>query len=163
MAITAEGTQHTVQIIYIFYPIPVALHLFFHSSKTVYSWNTPSKDRTGIITVPLVQSSFLTLPGYKRGRTRRGYFSFLGIRPSLARDNLQDHKLPFQDRNSMWLKVQSTARVTCRKVHNPHSTVSFVNMLPSCSFGSERIYTQIFGIHFNINLEAKKIATSCSF
>lgn len=163
MAITAEGTEHTMHIIYIFYRIIVTLHLFFHLSKTVYSRNTPSEDKIGIITVPLVHSLFHKLPGYKRDRTRKGYFSFFGIRPGPARDNLQDHTLPFQDTDSVWLKVQSTASLTRRKVHNPYSTISFVNVLPSCSSGSECIYTQIFGIHFNINLKSKKITTSCSF
>lgn len=71
------------------------------------------------------------------------------------------HKLSLQNTDLECLEVPTTARLTCGKMYNPHSAISFVDMLPSCSFGPECVYTQIFGIHFNINLESKKNTTFC--
>lgn len=90
-------------------------------------------------------------------RTKRGYW-LLGRWHNPA--DLQSHKLSFQ--NAECLELPTTARLTCGKMYNPHSTVSFVDVLPSCSFGPECVYTQIFGIHFNINLKSKKTTVFCS-
>lgn len=70
--------------------------------------------------------------------------------------------LPFLDTKYAHAKKEAvrstnTDRLTRRKVHNPHSTIRFVNMLPSCSFGPECIYTQIFWVHFNLYLGSEKI------
>lgn len=57
MAITPGGTEHTAHIICIFHLTPVILHLFFHPSEIVYSLNTPSEDKTGVVATcwPLCQ------------------------------------------------------------------------------------------------------------
>lgn len=115
--------------------------------------------------VPLTHIPFLTCFLAKRWaeQERDTVFFWYKAQPGklTVRDDLQDRELSVQDKALGWLGGNA-ARLTCGKVHDSHGAVSFVNVLPSCSFGPERVYTQISGIHFNINLESKKITTFCS-
>ena len=52
------------------------------------------------------------------------------------------------------LKVQRQKdQLTCGDVDKPDSTISCINMLPTCSFGSKCIYSQVLRVYFHIYLE----------